>query len=115
MSSFLASAQARRRFASEKPLRSDIVQIMLDEIEARNRESERKTERKRISAIGLKHRLAVMAPAKLFADNGTLLSYGPDYPTLWHRGAYFIDKQPSPGREPRLRRRKSGKPDDAGW
>ncbi len=50
------------------------------------------TERKRISALGLKHRLAVMAPAKLFADNGTLLSYGPDYPTLWHRAAYFIDK-----------------------
>jgi putative tryptophan/tyrosine transport system substrate-binding protein len=50
------------------------------------------TERKRISALGLRHRLAVMAPAKLFADNGTLLSYGPDYPTLWHRGASFIDK-----------------------
>jgi putative ABC transport system substrate-binding protein len=50
------------------------------------------TERKRISALGLKHRLAIMAPAKLFADNGTLLSYGPDYPALWHRAAYFVDK-----------------------
>jgi putative ABC transport system substrate-binding protein len=50
------------------------------------------TERKRISALGLKHRLAVMAPAKLFVDVGTLLSYGPDFPSLWHRAAYFIDK-----------------------
>jgi len=50
------------------------------------------TERKRISALGLKHRLAVVAPAKLFVDDGALLSYGPDFPTLWHRAAYFIDK-----------------------
>jgi putative ABC transport system substrate-binding protein len=50
------------------------------------------TEKTRISALGLKHRLAVMAPAKLFADVGTLLSYGPNFPTLWHRSAYFIDK-----------------------
>jgi putative tryptophan/tyrosine transport system substrate-binding protein len=49
-------------------------------------------ERKRISALGLKHRLAVNAPAKFFVDVGALLSYGPDFPTLWHRAAYFIDK-----------------------
>src|SRR5258708_3419629 len=36
-------------------------------------------ERKRISALGLKHRLAVVAPAKLFVDVGALLSYGPDF------------------------------------
>jgi putative tryptophan/tyrosine transport system substrate-binding protein len=50
------------------------------------------SERKRISALGLKHRLAVMAPAKLFVELGTLLSYGPDFPTLWHRAGSFIDK-----------------------
>jgi putative ABC transport system substrate-binding protein len=50
------------------------------------------TERKRISALGLKHRLAVVAPAKLFVDDGALLSYGPDFPTLWHRAARLIDK-----------------------
>ena len=50
------------------------------------------TERKRISALGLKHRLAVMGPTKYFVDGGTLLSYGPDFSTLWHRAAYFIDK-----------------------
>jgi putative ABC transport system substrate-binding protein len=49
-------------------------------------------ERKRISALGLKHRLAVNAPAKLFVDAGTLLSYGTDFSTIWHRAAYFIDK-----------------------
>ena len=50
------------------------------------------SERKRISALSLKHRLAVMAPSKLFVDDGILLSYGPDFPALWHRAAYFIDK-----------------------
>jgi len=50
------------------------------------------TERKRISALGLKHRLAVMASAKVFVEVGSLLSYGPDLRTLWHRAAYFIDK-----------------------
>jgi putative tryptophan/tyrosine transport system substrate-binding protein len=50
------------------------------------------TERKRISALGLKHRLAVIGSNKLYVDVGTLLSYGPDFPTLWHRAAYFIDK-----------------------
>jgi putative ABC transport system substrate-binding protein len=38
------------------------------------------TERKRISALGLKHRLAVIAPAKLFVDVGALLSYGQIFP-----------------------------------
>ena len=50
------------------------------------------TERKRISALGLKHRLAVVAPAKLFVDVGALLPYGPDLSTLWHRAAHFVDK-----------------------
>jgi putative tryptophan/tyrosine transport system substrate-binding protein len=46
----------------------------------------------RISAMGLKHRLAVIGPSKLFVDVGALLSYGPDFPTLWHGAAYFVDK-----------------------
>jgi putative ABC transport system substrate-binding protein len=50
------------------------------------------SEAKNTAALGLKHRLAVMAPAKLFVDAGALLSYGPDFPALWHRAAYFIDK-----------------------
>jgi putative tryptophan/tyrosine transport system substrate-binding protein len=50
------------------------------------------TERKRISALGLKHRLAVTAPDKVFVEVGSLLSYGPDRSTLWHRAAHFVDK-----------------------
>jgi len=50
------------------------------------------TEKTRISALGLKHRLAVMAPSKSFVEAGTLLSYGPDFPALWHLAAYFVDK-----------------------
>jgi putative ABC transport system substrate-binding protein len=50
------------------------------------------SERRRISALSLKYGLVAIAPAKLFADNGLLLSYGPDYPALWYRGAAYIDK-----------------------
>jgi putative ABC transport system substrate-binding protein len=50
------------------------------------------SERKRISALGLRHRLALMGPSKYFVEAGSLLSYGVDFPTLWHRAAYFVDK-----------------------
>jgi putative ABC transport system substrate-binding protein len=50
------------------------------------------SERKRISALGLKHRLAVVGGSYYFAEAGSLLSYGPDFPTLWHGAAYFVDK-----------------------
>jgi putative ABC transport system substrate-binding protein len=50
------------------------------------------SERKRISALGLRHRLALMGPFKNFVDAGCLLSYGVDFPTLWHGAARFVDK-----------------------
>jgi putative ABC transport system substrate-binding protein len=49
-------------------------------------------ERKRIAALGLRHRLAVMGPSKYFVEAGSLLSYGVDFPTLWYGSAYFVDK-----------------------
>lgn len=50
------------------------------------------SERKRISALGLRHRLVLMGPHKYFVEAGSLLSYGPDFPTLWHGAAPFVDK-----------------------
>ena len=50
------------------------------------------SERKRIAALGLKHRLAVMGPSKYFIEAGSLLSYGVDFPALWYGSAYFVDK-----------------------
>jgi putative ABC transport system substrate-binding protein len=49
-------------------------------------------ERKRIAALGLRHRLAVMGPSKYFVEAGSLLSYGVDFPALWYGSAYFVDK-----------------------
>jgi putative ABC transport system substrate-binding protein len=57
------------------------------------------TEKKRISALGLKHRLAVMAPSKSFVEVGTLLSYGADFPTLWLCG--LLHRQDFKGRKRR--------------
>ena len=50
------------------------------------------SESRRISSLGLKYRLAVLGPSKLFVDVGALASYGPDFPTLWHGAGYFVDK-----------------------
>ena len=50
------------------------------------------SERKRIAALGIKHRLAVMGPSKYFVEAGSLLSYGVDFPTLWYGSASFVDK-----------------------
>jgi putative tryptophan/tyrosine transport system substrate-binding protein len=50
------------------------------------------SERKRIAALGLRHRLAVMGPSKYFVEAGSLLSYGVDFPTLWYGSAHFVDK-----------------------
>jgi len=50
------------------------------------------SESKRIGALGLKHRLAVMGPSKYFVEAGSLLSYGVDFPTLWYGSAHFVDK-----------------------
>ena len=49
------------------------------------------SERKRIAALGLKHRVAVMGPSKYFIEAGSLLSYGVDFPTLWYSSARFVD------------------------
>jgi putative ABC transport system substrate-binding protein len=50
------------------------------------------SERKRIAALGLRHRLAVMGPSRYFVEAGSLLSYGVDFPTLWYDSAHFVDK-----------------------
>ena len=50
------------------------------------------SERKRIAALGLRHRLAVMGPSRYFVEDGSLLSYGIDFPAIWYDSAYFVDK-----------------------
>jgi putative tryptophan/tyrosine transport system substrate-binding protein len=50
------------------------------------------SERRRISALGLRNRLAIVGPSKYFIEAGSLLSYGVDFPTLWHSAAHIIDK-----------------------
>jgi ABC-type uncharacterized transport system substrate-binding protein len=49
-------------------------------------------ERKRLAALGLKRRLAVLGPSKYFVEAGSLLSYGVDFPTLWYGSASFVDR-----------------------
>ena len=58
------------------------------------------SDRKRISALGLKHRIAIMGPTQYFVDAGAMLSYGPDFPTLWYGAASFC-RQDFKGRKGR--------------
>jgi putative ABC transport system substrate-binding protein len=48
--------------------------------------------RKRIVALAAEQRLAVMYGYRDFADEGGLMSYGPDRPDLYRRTAAYVDK-----------------------
>ena len=50
------------------------------------------SKRKQISALGLQRRLAIIGPFYSWVEAGSLLSYGADFPTLYHGAAYFVDK-----------------------
>ena len=49
-------------------------------------------ERRRIAALALAKKLPTMGFAREFAEDGTLLAYGPSFPDLYRRAAYFVDK-----------------------
>jgi putative ABC transport system substrate-binding protein len=49
-------------------------------------------ERRRIAAFALANRLPAMGFAREFAEDGTLLAYGPSFPDLYRRAASFVDK-----------------------
>jgi ABC-type uncharacterized transport system substrate-binding protein len=48
--------------------------------------------RTRIAELAIHHRLPSVSLAREHAEAGTLMSYGPDYPDLARRAAYFVDK-----------------------
>ena len=49
-------------------------------------------ERQRIAAFALANRLPAIGFAREFAEDGTLLAYGPSFEDLYRRAAYFVDK-----------------------
>jgi ABC-type uncharacterized transport system substrate-binding protein len=48
--------------------------------------------RARIVQAGLSRKIPVTSASRLFADDGALVSYGPDLPAVYKRAATFIDK-----------------------
>ena len=51
-----------------------------------------KAESQRVIQQGLHHRLPIVHSRKSFASGGGLMSYGPDYPVLFHRTASYVDR-----------------------
>jgi putative ABC transport system substrate-binding protein len=49
-------------------------------------------ERKRIVEFASKYRLPAIYPAKLYADEGGLMSYGADFDDLFRKSAHYVDK-----------------------
>ncbi len=49
-------------------------------------------ERRRIAAFALANKVPAMGLAREFAEDGALLAYGPSFPDLYRRAAYFVDK-----------------------
>jgi ABC-type uncharacterized transport system substrate-binding protein len=50
------------------------------------------TERGRIAALALKHRLPTLVGGREYAEAGGLLSYAVSYPVLFRRAAIYVDK-----------------------
>ena len=48
--------------------------------------------RKPISELAIKYRMPAIYQEEEFVDVGGLMSYGPDFPDLYRRAAYFVDK-----------------------
>jgi ABC-type uncharacterized transport system substrate-binding protein len=48
--------------------------------------------RARVAELAIHHRLPSISLAREHAEAGTFMSYGPDYPDLARRAAYFVDK-----------------------
>ncbi len=46
----------------------------------------------RIISFGATSRIPVMYGAREFAEAGGLMSYGPSYPAMFRRGAYYVDR-----------------------
>ncbi|MGH1572701.1 ABC transporter substrate-binding protein [Methylobacterium sp. P31] len=72
---------AVRRLADE---RADIVLLLADALLI--------TERSRVAALALAHRLPTMSSIREMTDAGALLSYGSDLGENWRRAAYFVDR-----------------------
>jgi putative ABC transport system substrate-binding protein len=48
--------------------------------------------RKPIAELAIKYRLPAIYQEQEFVDEGGLMSYGPDFPDLYRRAAYFVDR-----------------------
>jgi putative ABC transport system substrate-binding protein len=48
--------------------------------------------RKSIAQLAIKYRLSAIYQEQEFVDEGGLMSYGPDFPGLYRRAAYFVDR-----------------------
>jgi putative ABC transport system substrate-binding protein len=49
-------------------------------------------QRKRLAELAAKHRLAAIYEDKTYVDDGGLMSYGPNFPGLYHRAATYVDR-----------------------
>jgi putative ABC transport system substrate-binding protein len=49
-------------------------------------------ETRRLAELSVRHRLPTIHFRKTFPKEGGLMSYGADYPTLYHRTATYVDK-----------------------
>jgi putative tryptophan/tyrosine transport system substrate-binding protein len=49
-------------------------------------------ERRRVAELAIAHRLPTLSDARDFAEAGCLMSHGPNYDDLYHRGAIYVDR-----------------------
>jgi putative ABC transport system substrate-binding protein len=48
--------------------------------------------RRQLARLAAKHRLPAIYTNRPFVEDGGLMSYAPDFPEIWRRGAAYVDK-----------------------
>jgi len=51
-----------------------------------------KAETQRVAQMGIRYKLPIVHSRKSFTPLGGFMSYGPDYPVLYHRTAFYVDR-----------------------
>ena len=82
------------RFDQLPDLAADLVHLKVDVIVAAVIGGSQKGDRNRnqIADLAVKHRLPTVSGPKEHAEAGGLMAYGPSFPDMYRRAAYYVDR-----------------------
>jgi putative ABC transport system substrate-binding protein len=77
-------AKLEELFSAAKGERADAIQLLPGPYFVRHRA--------RVVELAMKHRLPAVYELKVFAEAGGLMAYGPNFTSMYHRAAHYVDR-----------------------